>query len=233
MAIGIAHEMNTPIGIGITGISCLSEHLLDVEDKLHKGALTSKELKYFFEQAKTSSSLVENNLDKSAKLVTLFKRLSTQEESYPIQSIDFSQWLDLHLQTFNKPLFEHNIEIDVPEHAKLRIRELALRDIIYELISNILIHASSNDEVITINIKLEIVDEKALLVISDNGRGILAEDVDYIFNPFVTSKRGTDCKGLGLYLCYNLATNILKGQIKLDKDKKDITQFVITFPLET
>lgn len=232
MTIGIAHEMNTPIGIGITGISCLSEHLLDVENQLNKGALTSQELQYFFEQAKTCSSLIESNLDKTAKLVMLFKRLSTHEESYPIHNIDFSQWLDMQLKTFNKQLFKHNIEIDVPKNTNIRIRELALQDIIYELISNILIHASSNGEIITINVKLEIVDEKVRLIVSDNGQGILAENVDHIFNPFVTSKRGSDCKGLGLYLCYNLATNILKGEIKLDKDQKDITKFEITFPLE-
>jgi two-component system, sporulation sensor kinase B len=56
-------------------------------------------------------------------------------------------------------------------------------------------------------IKINITETKRniILTISDNGKGILKENLPYIFNPFFSTKKNKDNFGLGLTYCYNVS----------------------------
>ncbi len=230
MAMGIAHEINTPIGIGVTSVSCLTEEVTDLKNKLDTKQLTGQQLNSFIEFATKSIHLLQTNLDKTAALVELFKQLSIQDEMYPIVKIDFKQWLPFQLSVYEKQLSNVNLVLDIPDNSEMSIKALALGNILSELLLNIFVHAIADNNKVTISITLTLFEDKAKLSVSDNGKGIDVQDYDRIFDPFVTSKRGTDCKGLGLYRCYNLATNILHGDIQFNTQVTSKTQVEVTFP---
>lgn len=70
-----------------------------------------------------------------------------------------------------------------------------------------------------------------LLVFSDNGSGIAPEHLPRIFDPFFTTRLGKGGSGLGLNIVYNIVTDILGGNIKVESVPGQGSRFIITLPL--
>lgn len=81
-----------------------------------------------------------------------------------------------------------------------------------------------------IEISIEKNDKFALITIADNAKGIEANIINKIFEPYFTKKHQTLGKGMGLYLTYNIIVNKLKGKIKVYNNKDGAT-FLIKLPL--
>lgn len=67
---GVAHEVNTPLSIGITSNTFLKDILKTLSKKYKKGGLSKQDIECFLEQSEKSIELVELNLERSAKLIT-------------------------------------------------------------------------------------------------------------------------------------------------------------------
>ena len=107
----------------------------------------------------------------------------------------------------------------------------AIAQLIINLLQNATIHAfdeSSQDRNITL--RTEFAGNDTIISCSDNGKGIKKELVHKIFEPFVTTKRNNGGTGLGLNITYNLVTQHLGGNIKLDVETKKGANFIITLP---
>lgn len=75
-------------------------------------------------------------------------------------------------------------------------------------------------------------EEHLLLEYSDNGRGIAENIRNRIFDPFFTTQLGRGGSGLGLHITYNIVTDMLGGDIKLDEKSSKGVRFLITLPLQ-
>jgi signal transduction histidine kinase len=58
------------------------------------------------------------------------------------------------------------------------------------------------------------------------------QTLNKIFDPFFTTKRGAGGTGLGMYMIYNIVTQLLGGSIKASSVQGKGTQFEILLPLE-
>lgn len=63
-------------------------------------------------------------------------------------------------------------------------------------------------------------------MIHDNGVGIPADSIEYIFHPFYTSKPENSGTGLGLYVAYNEAKN-LGGDLRVESVDGEGTRFIL------
>ena len=54
--------------------------------------------------------------------------------------------------------------------------------------------------------------------------------IDKIYDPFVTTARGSGGTGLGMYIIYNLIINRLKGTITCNSSLGHGCEFIIKFP---
>ena len=79
--------------------------------------------------------------------------------------------------------------------------------------------------------------QKVYLAVSDQGKGIIKEDVEKIFNSFYQSKNQADINadfqqgtGIGLYVCKRLA-NLLGGDIFAKNNRSKGASFRMTIPL--
>ena len=70
---GIAHEINTPVGIGVTAASYLDLRTQEIATRLQADALTRPDLENYLSIAKQSSDILLSNLQRAGKLIQSFK----------------------------------------------------------------------------------------------------------------------------------------------------------------
>jgi signal transduction histidine kinase len=68
--------------------------------------------------------------------------------------------------------------------------------------------------------------------IRDNGTGIPREVLDKIFNPFFTTKPAGEGTGLGLSISYDTIVQEHKGELKVETEEGEYTEFIIVLPKE-
>ncbi len=82
--------------------------------------------------------------------------------------------------------------------------------------------------------KIEVTTEKentfVKITVTDNGKGINADDLNYIFEPFYSTKKTGANSGLGLYVIKDVITQ-MGGTITVDSKENEFTTVIIRVPL--
>jgi signal transduction histidine kinase len=132
------------------------------------------------------------------------------------------------------PAFKHHaasIRVNCPDNISLHSYPGALSQVITNIISNAYIHAFAHQHKGLIRLDASMLTtEQVQIIISDNGRGIAAEDLPKIFDPFFTSRLGQGGSGLGLHICYNLICGPLHGAIVVESEPDRGSRFTLTLP---
>jgi len=231
---GVAHEVNTPIGVGVTAASSLKHATLTVADKLKNNTLKKSDLNAYLEVAVRSADILERNLSRAAELIRSFKQVAVDQSSEAVRRIELRSYVNDVLTSLQPALRKggHRVEIIADEPVELETTPSAVWQIISNLIMNSMLHAFDKDQHGTLSIAIERVDDAAILTYRDNGRGMPAEVRRRIFEPFFTTKRGRGGSGLGLSIVYNLVTKTLRGTISVTSTPGSGSEFVITIPVE-
>ncbi|WP_062063804.1 GAF domain-containing sensor histidine kinase [Cellvibrio sp. OA-2007] len=236
---GLAHEINTPLGIAVTSSShCLSE-LKRVQALYKDEALNEAEFAQFLAELDDGLGLINNNLSRATTLVHNFKlsgsiHASTEEEQFELRSC-----IDLTLKSLQPLLKKNHIDCQLMPSAEIALNSYpgAIAQIITNLITNSIHHAFSHAEhehkEKQIRIQLTQTAEQITLHYRDNGCGIAPDIRPQIFEPFFTTARRTGGSGLGLSIVYNLVTQKLGGDIVIDEDQSHGASFRIDIPCHT
>ena len=102
-----------------------------------------------------------------------------------------------------------------------------IQQIFFNLISNSIDAISDSGK---IEIKTKVYKDYIKITISDNGSGIIPENLDKIFDPLFTTKDPGVGIGLGLNVVYRLVTKY-KGSIDVDSKPGKGTVFTVQLPL--
>lgn len=247
---GVAHEINTPVGIGITATSLIVEELKELKKLLDNETLSRKNLDKFLGMIEDSSNLTVRNLQRVGNLVSDFKEVAVNQGSMKKQNCHINHSIENSCTMLGPKLTEADVhlQLHLGEEVHCVTYESAIDQIVTNLITNALDHAFSavksgaekgmnpdtaaclDTAQITISTNLE--DNQFTLLFEDNGKGIQPELVERIFEPFYTTRRGSGGMGLGLHITYNLATEILGGNIHCSSLPGQGTLFKICFPIE-
>ncbi|MEH6625390.1 MAG: ATP-binding protein [Motiliproteus sp.] len=227
---GVAHEINTPIGIGFTAASFLKTQS---KDHLRDQQLPEQQ-RLFAELTLESSELIEHHLERAAQLVSAFKRVSVDQSSEHRRRFSLKEYLDEIVLSLKPKLkkTQHRIAISCSEEIMLDSYPGAYYQIITNLILNSLIHGFENTNSGHIEISTEIRGKQLRLNYHDDGVGIPKGFERRLFEPFVTTKRNQGCSGLGMHIAFNLVTQLLHGEIRCLQDKHGGAFFQIDLPLE-
>ncbi len=218
---GVAHEINTPIGVAITAASFLVSRSGEVKHQLATGGLPSSDLLAYVSDADRSASMVGLNLDRAAQLIRTFKQVSVDRSSDDRRRFNLAQTIgdlnqSLALTWKRRPVTLH---IDCPSDIELDSYPGALGQIITNLIQNALLHAFEGERTGNMRLTAGRTGKDAIeLVFEDDGQGITAEALTRIFEPFYTTKRGKGGTGLGLHIVFNLVTAKLGGRIEVSSE---------------
>ncbi len=229
---GIAHEINTPIGIGVTAASLLVEKATAFSETFRRNTMKRSDLEKFLDLAQQSSQMTLTNLNRAAQLIQSFKQVAVDQSSELRRVFNFKAYLEEVLLQLSPMLktTPHLIEVQGDRHLTLNSYPGAFSQIVTNLVMNSLLHAYSPGEQGHITLRCEQIEEQIIFEYADDGQGISLENLSKIFEPFFTTKRGQGGSGLGLHIVYNLVTQKLGGNIQCESQPFVSTKFIIKLP---
>lgn len=235
MVAGIAHEVNTPIGLGVTASTLLQDKVSEIESAFEQKTLTSSQLARFLNDSKENLGIIYRNLERAAGLISSFKQVAVDQSNENQRQFNMLQLINEVLLSLRPNLkkTQHHLQIDCPADLTLNSKPGPINQILINLIMNSLLHAFDEGQQGTIVIKVEMKQNRCLLHYSDNGKGVPEQIRKKIFDPFVTTRRGEGGSGLGMHLVYNLVSQALNGKIKLESSLGAGIQIDIDFPVNS
>ncbi|MDF2176819.1 two-component regulator propeller domain-containing protein [Aliiglaciecola sp. CAU 1673] len=214
---GIAHEINTPIGIAVTAASTMDTATQQLLNKVANNKLTKSSLQTYASNVTESNRLILGSLERAKNLISSFKQLAvdqSSEQRREIQVHDFLQEVSYALE----PLYrkgKHKFVWSCPVGIEMNTYPGALFQIFSNLISNSVMHGFDIHPPGEMSLEVTQGTDLITFVYKDNGKGMGQETLNKIFEPFFTTKRGEGGSGLGMHLVYNLTTQLLGGQIDI------------------
>ncbi len=218
MVAGMAHEINTPLGVGLTAVSVLAQDAAAIRQSLEDGALTRTQFNAFVETVDEGASVAAVNLRQAADLVRNFKQVAVDQSSEERRNFNLFGYVQEVIGSLMPALKDtrHTIAVTGDRDVELESIPGAFAQILSNLVMNSLLHGFDPGDAGHIKIKIERDGDFARLIYRENGKGMEPSVLKRIFEPFFTTKRGKGGSGLGMNIVYNLATQSLRGTIKCD-----------------
>ncbi len=234
MMSGLAHELNTPIGIAITAASTIAGRFKDLGGAGQSTEADPKELSKFLLMVNEASKIIEGNLNRAAQLIKSYRDVSVDRATDEVRKIKLADYLE-EILIYLRPTYKntkHKIEIECPEEVSITTVPGGFSQIIINLINNSLIHGFDESVGGTILIKVDMAEDSVRLTYTDNGKGVPARDVQKVYEPFYTTRKGQGGTGLGLHLVRQIVEEKLQGTISLTSDVGQGVRFEIDLPLD-
>lgn len=231
---GVAHEINTPLGVAVTGISQIDGQLQQLETNKNTGKLTASNFDGFINETKSLVELMNDQLNVASSLIKNFKEVAVDQHNSDIRDVELQTYMNKVMDTVRPKFKPTNIDLylDCDETLALKTRPGAFSQVVSNLLLNSLIHAFEENEVGMVKIDCREAGSEIKVEISDDGKGISAENLTKVFDPFFTTKRGQGGSGLGLSIVYNIVTEALGGRIEAKSELGKGTVFEIVLPKE-
>lgn len=235
---GVAHEINTPVGVGVTGASTLAEETTRLKSLFQSGEMKRSDLDAYVGTAATISKLLLSNMERAATLIQSFKDVAVDQTSEERRTFRLKAYIDEVLSNLSPMLrrSEHRMTVNCDDTLEVDTYPGALSQIITNFVMNALLHAFADNapgEMLIVVRSVYAKGEETDLIelrFSDNGTGIPQENLSKIFDPFFTTMRGRGGSGLGLNIIHNLVTGSLQGQISVESQTGVGTTFIVRFP---
>lgn len=230
---GVAHEINTPAGVGITAASYLSEKIAYCRELYDSGKLKRSNFESFLQVAYESSNIIVSNLQRAADLIRSFKQVAVDQSNDEQRHFDLKQYIEEVLVSLRPKLkgTRHEVVFNCPEEVYITSYPGAFSQIITNFIINSLVHGFEGTQGGKMTIDVDVNSSALMLRYRDNGKGIPEDYLMKIFDPFFTTKRGQGGSGLGMHIVHNLVTQLLNGKIECVSTVGDGVMFEIWIPM--
>ena len=228
MAAGFAHEINNPLQI-IKSEYALVEMIL--ADLKARGQLKQSE---DLTDLEDSINQIKQQVDRCADIIQAILQFGRKSEPVS-QDIDLCSFIPDVVGMIAKKAGVHGIGIEQqiaagtpPVHGDPRHLQQVLVNLLNNAIdATIARHGASGG---AIRIESGFSQNRHITIkVSDNGTGILAENLKKIFTPFFTTKPVGKGTGLGLSVCYGIIDK-MGGSMSVASQENVGTTFTIRLP---
>ena len=231
---GVAHELNSPVGISLTIASTLSQRISRFANQVSSGPVRRSSLSEFVDSNRDAANQLVANLERAGELIQAFKQVAVDRSLADRRNFDLKTATEQIVASVmpGLPKPRHPLALDIPADIILDSYPGAYGQVLTNLIFNAVTHGFADRTVG--NMLLEatrIGTEFVEITFSDDGSGISEEDQRHVFDPFFTTRRAKGSTGLGLHIVHNLVTEQLGGRITLTSAPEKGTSICMTIPL--
>ena len=230
---GVAHEINTPVGVALSATSTMAEKNRILSDLFTKGEMKRSDLTEYLESTREGVEMSLLNLNRASDLIRSFKMVAADQVSESRRSFNVRDYVGQVLLSLRPKLKKtpHRVEVACDEDVVIESYPGAFSQILTNFIVNSLTHAYTEGQAGLIRIEIEKHDRMLTLTYSDDGCGIAPEAQDRIFEPFYTTARAKGSTGLGLHIVFNIVTVTLGGTVTCCSALGHGTTFQVRMPL--
>ena len=231
---GVAHEINTPLGVAVTATSYLNGLNEKALKFLNSSEMTRTEFINYLNGVSETTEIVERNLHRASELITNFKKISVDSSDNSLLVFDLNDYISRTVMNLKHELKRGNHQINILSKDALVIKSYpgAFAQIITNMVMNSIIHGFEHMKDGIIEIEVCRRDESLVIEYRDNGKGITDEIKSKMFEPFFTTKRDQGGSGLGMYVVKNLVNQKLNGNVICEDNYPAGVKFVIEIPWE-
>jgi len=244
---GIAHEIKNPLNfvnnfavLTIDLADELKAELLPQQDKLDANTLDN--VKEILDNIQLNATKIAEHGKRADGIVKSMLEHSRSDAGQlrPIQlNTMLEEFLNLayHGMRAQDPAFNVTMEKHLaPTLGAIQIYPEALSRVIINICNNGFYATrekkkkSDTNYAPAISLTTADLGERVEIRFRDNGTGIPAKILDKIFNPFFTTKPTGSGTGLGLSISYDIITQMHKGELKVQTEEGQYTEFIIRLP---
>ncbi|MBR1124214.1 PAS domain-containing protein [Bradyrhizobium lablabi] len=233
MVAGVAHEINSPVGSGLTVASSLQRKAELFAAEAARGHLKRSSLNEFVDLIQQASSQLVSNLNRAAERVQSFKQVALDQSQPHRRSFDASEMTEQVLSHLGRELRNRGIALKLRLEPALELDSFpgAFGQVLVNLVTNSLIHAFPDNRKGGIDIRLRPADADHIeLLLADDGCGMTPEVKRQAFDPFFTTRRHQGATGLGLHIVHTIVTEKLGGRLKLTSEPGAGTSVQLVLP---
>ena len=229
---GVAHEVNTPIGVMLSAATHLEAETQKADNSYQTGQLSEEGLSEYFATARQATQLMALNSQRAADLIQSFKRVAVDQTGGERRVFGVASYIDEVLQSLRPHLKKSRVQLHVDCPRELTMDSLpgAFSQVLTNLLMNALTHAFAPDQAGHIVIAVADEGSQICLTFSDDGQGIAPELHARVFEPFFTTRRASGGSGLGLHIVHSIVTQSLKGTLAFDSQVGEGTIFILHLP---
>jgi signal transduction histidine kinase len=229
---GVAHELNTPLDVVLTAASRGRAVAAELRAELARPRPHRALLEAGATELEQGLELVLGSVRRAAQLIGAFKQVAADQHQQQRRRCELAQLLSDALLAL-APAHREQIDIQLDaQPCALLSYPGALFTVLQQLIANAALHAYPEGHG-SLAIRLRPTPAGgAVIELEDHGVGMPAELAARAFHPFVTTRRGRGCSGLGLHIVHNAVSGALGGQIDLQSAPGQGTRVRITLPAE-
>jgi len=231
---GVAHEINSPVGISLTVASTLAHRCANFADQIVSGPVRRSLLAEFADGCRDAANQLVVNLQRAGELIQSFKQVAVDRSLADRRSFDLKLATEQIVASVRPglPKYRDSFVLEMPSDIALDSYPGAYGQVLTNLIFNAVTHGFTDGPGGHMLIKARHLGmEQVEITFSDDGRGIPEEVQRHVFDPFFTTRRAQGSTGLGLYIVHNLVTQQLGGRITLVSALGKGTTICMTLPL--
>lgn len=230
---GVAHEINTPVGVGVTAASFLDSKTREFSRLYESGELKRSEFENYMKTVQEVSNSILINMERAAELISSFKQVAVDQSSETKRLFNLKEYINEILLSL-RPRYKktsHTINVNCPDDIQINSYPGAFSQILNNLIMNSLLHGFKDMETGQMDIDIDRGETGGIkFLYRDNGCGMDTDQKEKVFDPFFTTMRGKGGTGLGMSILFNLVTQTLQGQVYLDSAPGQGVCFTISLP---
>lgn len=231
---GVAHEINTPVGVALSATSTMAEKNRILSELFAAGEMKRSNLTEYLESTREGVEMTLLNLNRASDLIRSFKMVAADQVSESRRRFNVREYIGQVLLSLRPKLKKtpHLVEVECDGDLVIESYPGALSQILTNFIVNSLTHAFGEGQTGLLRIAVVRNDGTLSLTYSDDGCGIAPEVQDRIFEPFYTTARAKGSTGLGLHIVFNIVTGTLGGTITCCSAPGQGTTFQVRMPVE-
>lgn len=230
---GVSHEVNTPIGVGVTASTFVMDACNDLVREIESPQPVKTRILEKIGRVRDAAEVVYANLERAAQLVDSFKQVAVDQGVDEARYFHVDAYFRAIMNSLMPAIRKAGHSLDMGPLADVEFLGFPgdISQIINNLVMNSIRHGFEDRRQGVMHLDVGVGARGDLVIhYGDNGRGMDEAVQRRMFEPFFTTKRGRGGSGLGMAVVYNLVVSKMGGTIRCTSSPGQGTQFQVTIP---